>query len=221
MRAPRRRSRPLEAHAVYLEPRRVDAAQAVVVYYSWRNGVALIASWNALFVLINLSMVVVILRERRGGEIPSGLRDLHQQHFAALAPAEFMRWWQMGEDDMVHDRMLLLAGTHPQWLYFVLSGTVRIERLGAAAVDVPAGHPVGEMSLLTGQPANADVKAVGCVVLRRWATTELQHLRQRKPAVWTQIQSAIGFDLVQKSTAARRPRSRLRRPPADVARGAS
>ncbi len=173
-------------------------AQTLIVYYTWRNGVVLVSSWNAIFAVINLVMVVQILRERRQVEIPAELRELYRQHFSALAPPEFMRWWGLGRRDIVQDHVLVLAGAHPQWLYFILSGTVRVRRPGGHVMEVPAGFLVGEMSLLTGQPANADVEAVGRVEVMRWATDDLVKLRERKPAVWTQIQSVIGYDLVQK-----------------------
>ena len=40
-------------------------AQALIVVYTWRNGVPVISGWNVLYVLINVFMVVQILRERR------------------------------------------------------------------------------------------------------------------------------------------------------------
>jgi CRP-like cAMP-binding protein len=60
------------------------------------------------------------------------------------------------------------------------------------------GHFVGEMSLITGRPATADVVAVGEVDVMRWPIQDLKALRERDPALWTRIQSAVGQDLVVK-----------------------
>jgi hypothetical protein len=54
------------------------------------------------------------------------------------------------------------------------------------------------MSLITGQPANADVDAIGEVDVIRWPAREITALRERSPGLWTKIQSALGSDLVEK-----------------------
>jgi hypothetical protein len=54
------------------------------------------------------------------------------------------------------------------------------------------------MSLLTGEPANADVDAVGVVEVMQWPTDQLHALRHRNPSFWSKIQSVIGHDLVEK-----------------------
>jgi CRP-like cAMP-binding protein len=175
------------------------AAQIIVVTYTWYNGVHLISAWNALFVVINSYMVVQILRERRAVELPDDLRPLHERHFAALSPQEFLRLWRQGRREMLRagDR-LARAGQRPDSLYFILSGQVRVSRNHANVFELPAGHFVAEMSLLTGEMANADVDAVGDVEVVRWPTQDLRDVRQRNPSLWTKIQSVIGHDLVEK-----------------------
>jgi hypothetical protein len=54
------------------------------------------------------------------------------------------------------------------------------------------------MSLITGQPANADVDAVGEVEVIRWSARDVRGLRERSPGLWTKIQSVLGYDLVEK-----------------------
>lgn len=52
-------------------------AQALVVFYTWRTGVPVIAAWNIVFVGINSVMAVQILRERRAVVLPAELTDLY------------------------------------------------------------------------------------------------------------------------------------------------
>jgi CRP-like cAMP-binding protein len=80
-----------------------------------------------------------------------------------------------------------------------------VSRNAANVFDLPAGHFVAEMSLLTGDAANADVDAVEGVEVVRWATADLRELRQRNPSLWTKIQSVIGHDLVEKIQRFERP----------------
>lgn len=174
-------------------------AQAVVVVYTWSNGVHIISAWNGLFAVINAYMVVQILRERRAVTLPADLQPLYARHFSALSPPEFLRWWRQGRrESLPGGERLARAGEHPDWLYFLLGGHVRVSRNSANIFELPAGYFVAEMSLLTGEPANADVDAIDSVDVMRWQTQDLRDLRQRNPSLWAKIQSVIGHDLVEK-----------------------
>ena len=173
-------------------------AQACIAIYAWRMGVPAIAAWNVLFVGVNATWVVRILQERRAVAVPRDLRVLYERHFAALTPPEFLRWWQQGRRATLRDVTLARAGSQPESLYFLLRGTVRITRDGALVTDVPAGFFIAEMSLLTGEPANADADAVGEIEVMRWPIADMVALHRRNPVLWTKIQSVIGHDLVAK-----------------------
>lgn len=173
-------------------------AQVLLMIYTFSNGLYLLPAWNLVFVVINVYMVVRILRERRELQLPADLALLHAQHFAALTPREFLRLWNLGHRERLADCSLARTGEHPEWLYFLLAGTVLVSRGDTLVRELPSGYFVAEMSLLTGQPANADVRASGSVEVMRWARSELQQIRQKNAALWTKIQSVIGRDLVEK-----------------------
>jgi len=173
-------------------------AQTIVATYAFLIGVQAIGAWNSLFACINIVWVVQILRARRAVHLPPDLRALYERHFAAMAPPEFIRWWKMGHRETMRERRLTWAGSKPESLFFLLSGSVRVSRDGTPVTDLPAGYFVAEMSLLTGSPANADVDTIGDVEVMRWATADLRALGDRNPILWTKIQSAIGHDLVEK-----------------------
>lgn len=173
-------------------------AQSVVVLYTWSNGVRLVSGWNLLFAAINTYMAVQILKARRAVTLPDDLRELHAVHFAALSPAEFLRFWQMGERVTLDRERMAREGTTPDWLYFLLDGRAAVTRHGQSLLELSSGCFVCEMSLLTGEAANADVDVTGVAHVMRWPTASLQTLRLRDAPFWTKIQSAIGHDLVEK-----------------------
>ncbi|MCC7010188.1 MAG: cyclic nucleotide-binding domain-containing protein [Acidobacteria bacterium] len=173
-------------------------AQSLIGFYAWRMGVPAIAAWNLLFVGVNATWVARILHERRAVSLPADLRALYERHFAALTPPEFLRWWRQGRRTRLRGVRLARDGEVPDALYFVMEGVVRITRRGEAVAELPAGYFVAEMSLITGQPANADADAVGEVDVVQWPLDELSSLRARNPVLWTKIQSVIGHDLVNK-----------------------
>ena len=172
-------------------------AQIIVGSYALSKGLTPIAAWNSLFCTINIVYVVLILRDRRQVTLPAELQPIYDRRFVVLSPREFLRWWGLGRREKVHGR-LATTGTHPDWLYFVLNGEVRVSRGTTTVTTLPAGFFVAEMSLLTGHPANADVEAVGDIEVIRWPVREMRTLRVRSPALWIKIQSALGYDLVEK-----------------------
>jgi hypothetical protein len=173
-------------------------AQTLVVIYAFRAGVPSIASWNLLFACINAVWVAAILRERRRVAVPAALQPIFVRHFAALTPQEFLRLWGQGRREVLRRGRLVRDGDFPDALYFLMQGSVRISRNGAFVTELGAGRFVAEMSLLTGEPANADVDAVGDVEAMRWPIDDLRAIRDRNPLLWTRIQSVIGHDIVEK-----------------------
>jgi hypothetical protein len=176
------------------------AAQSVLAAYAYLRGPEFLpyVYWNALFVLINLYWVVRLLRERAEVQLPAELRPTWEKHFAAMAPAEFLRLWRDGQAGAVTDTQLVREGTMPEALYFLLSGQVGVRSGGRELVRFGPGHFIAEMSLLTGERTTADVHALGAVEYRAWPAATLARLRTRNPMLWSKVQSVLGHDLVEK-----------------------
>jgi CRP-like cAMP-binding protein len=173
-------------------------AQSVLGYYAWSLGLMNNVMWNTVFVTINVVWTIKILRERRAVALPAHLELLYERHFFPLSRPEFLRWWKLGRRETLREERMTTDGERPRALYFILDGLVRVTRRGEHLTDLPAGHFVAEMSLITGRPANADVHAVDTIEVMRWDVEDLQELRERDPSMWARIQSAIGQDLVAK-----------------------
>lgn len=176
------------------------AAQSVLATYAYLRGPEYLpyVFWNALFVAINTYWVVRLLRERAAVKLPDELKPVYEQHFAALAPAEFLRLWQDGERHSVTDAQLVREGTRPEALYFLLEGVVAVRRNDHLLTQLAAGNFVAEMSLLTGEKTTADVVAQGAIEYMSWPAAKLDRIRLRNPMLWSKIQSVLGHDLVEK-----------------------
>ena len=149
-------------------------------------------------VAVNAWMAYQLVQDRRAVRVPEDVRPTYERHFAPLTPQEFLRFWNAGEPETTDQGWLVRAGERPSWLYFLTGGRVRVFRDAETITELGAGYFVGEMSLLTGRAANADVAPVGRVETRRWSTSALLDARERDPRLWTKIQSVIGLDLVEK-----------------------
>ena len=179
-------------------------AQSLLALYGWRIGIPSIVAWNSAFVAINVVWVILILRERRAVSLPAELGRLHESYFSALTPPEFLRLWRDGQRETLNDDRLTREGAFPESLFFLLSGTVRVSHASDHVRDLEAGCFIGEMSVITGEPATADAVAVGTASVMRWPAERLHAVQQRDPVLWTKVQSVIGQDLVRKLGATRR-----------------
>lgn len=173
-------------------------AQLVLATYAWTIGVWPIVAWNALFVAINAVWVVRIARERRAVVLPGGLDRLHRRHFAAMTAGEFLRFWEQGLSMQVTGTRLTAQGAYPASLFFLVSGRAVVTRNGAHVTDLGPGQFAGEMSLITGAPANADVDVAGDADLHAWPIAVVRAVRDWQPALWSRLQAVLGTDLVEK-----------------------
>jgi hypothetical protein len=73
-----------------------------------------------------------------------------------------------------------------------------VQRGGTVVTQLNPGAFVGEMSLVTGRTANADVDPLDEVTVRRWDRSDVEPFQTRDLGMWARIQSAIGVDLVTK-----------------------
>lgn len=174
------------------------AAQVVLSFYALSIHVHSISAWNAVFATINTAWAIRILHERRQVQVPPELREIHRTRFTAMTSGEFLRWWRLGETKTLRNVALTRDGAHPASLYFILDGVAQVTRGVAVVTELPAGFFVGEMSLVTGRPANADVDAREDVRVQEWPREVLDDLRARDLGMWIKVQSAIGADLVLK-----------------------
>ena len=175
-------------------------AQSVLAAYAYLRGPEFMPYvwWNVLFVLINLYWVARLLRERASVELPAELVPIHEKHFAAMAPPEFLRLWRQGRRESITDAQLVHEGTRPDALYFLLSGEVAVLSRGRELARLAAGSFVAEMSLLTGEHTTADAFALGTVEYLAWPAATLARLRTRNPMLWSKLQSVLGHDIVEK-----------------------
>jgi CPA1 family monovalent cation:H+ antiporter len=79
---------------------------------------------------------------------------------------------------LIPDELVVQAGDRGDEMYFVASGAVTV-KLPGRSIELGSGDFFGELALLTGQPRNADVVALGFCKLLALSSRDLQPLLQR------------------------------------------
>jgi len=174
------------------------SAQSVLAVYAWSVGLGAMVAWNTLFVCINAAWVARLLHERRAVAIPEVLRALHAGPFAAMSAQEFLRFWRLGVEVGGQNAALTTEGDYPSALWLVVRGHAEVSRGGRRVAALHDGQFAGEMSLITGRPANATVALEGEALLHSWPVAGLRELQESDQALWSRVQAVLGADLVAK-----------------------
>ena len=79
------------------------------------------------------------------------------------------------------------TGTQPVW-----------NNDGKPIASLERGSFIAEISFLTGEPASADVHAIGEVIFISWKSDRLKNLQHQNPSFWMKLQHALSEDLIKK-----------------------
>lgn len=155
--------------------------------------------WNAVFVGINIVMLVLLMHERRQRRLSADEAILKRGLFADLDAANFGRLLRIGEwVELPRGTILTHEGTAVDSFYVIADGLAEVEVHGHVVSILQNGSFVGEMSLLTNAPASATVTTLAICRVFRVEQQKLVALLSRHPEIRAGLDRTIGRDLVRK-----------------------
>ena len=173
-------------------------AQGLFIGYSLVTANYTVLIWNSLFSVINLSHVIVLQRRRRPVQIPAELQDIYKEVFHDMSKREFLYFWQIGKETIHEEAVIVEEGRPQEEVMLILSGSARVMKNSKEIAELHRGSFVAEMSLLTGEPASADVVCQTPVTTITWSQKNLRSLKKLNFELWTKIQHVLSKDLVGK-----------------------
>jgi NTE family protein len=106
--------------------------------------------------------------------------------------------------------VVIEEGDFPRRIYFAESGEAEVEVAGQPIGRIRPGTTIGEMSLFTGLPASATVRAVDELVVRVISDTELERIGLEHPQVYRNLAAILADRLAfTNQVAARRESAKL------------
>ena len=157
-----------------------------------------VAFWNLVFIIVNSTMAIRILNERRPVPIPDDLRDLYENVFFRKTSKEFISFWRKGEIINYNDDYLIRDGEMQDKLILILFGKCRVVKNEKEVAVLGREKFVAEMSYLTGEPASADVKADGKMTVICWDSKTLKTIKNNDIKMWLKIKDSLTKDLIEK-----------------------
>lgn len=179
-------------------------AQILLGFYGLHSGNVAMASWNFIFVGINLIRTIGLLAERRPIRLPRDMELIYRQLFASMSRREFLLLWEMGDPRRYDGSQLIHEGEKQTELVLLLDGEVVVRKGGQNLARLGRGKFIAEMSFVTGEPASADVIADGAVRCLAWPQEKLHHLERLNPVLLIKLQKILARDLTGKVKAASR-----------------
>jgi len=154
--------------------------------------------WNVPVLLIHLSMVVALLRQRRGIDLDQEADAIRTLIFPDLDRAMFNIMWHCGEQRVISDKVLIHAGKPVDELTLILDGELDVLIDDGTRIRVGPYRLVGEVSSLRNTVASATVTALGTVRLRTWNKEALAECERRHPAIRLAVLEAMGQEVARK-----------------------
>ena len=173
-------------------------AQTTFVIYGLASQHYSILLWNSIFFIINLIWIVLLLRGRRPANLPAEIAGLYERKFYPMTKREFLKFWQRGTRLKINEETIIREGEKQQELLLILQGTVVVLKNGKEIARLSKGDFIAEMSLLSGNPASADVMSEDPVLCMVWQKDVLHRLERLNNALWSQLQRILSHELIAK-----------------------
>jgi CRP-like cAMP-binding protein len=153
--------------------------------------------WSVVMGASNLWVIRAIVHDRRTHDMTEQEERLFRA-FHKLTPGEFRRLMQKATFRVaLKETILTEEGSFPDRLFFVMEGTVLIKK-GSRAFTYMPGTFIGELSMLTEQPASATVSLPAGGRYVTWDRAELNTLLSKSPSIRLALESLLNRDMAAK-----------------------
>ena len=173
-------------------------AQILAGVYQVMIGRYDVVIWNTVFTIVNFYHIVRIINERRIVFIPEEIKDIYENIFGDFTTKEFMNFWNLGNYKNSSNSLIIKEGEKQYNLLLILNGDVTVKREDQILNKLGRGKFIAEMSLITNEPATANIYSNKNVRYISWNQDELKHFQVSNKDLWIKLHNILSKDLIQK-----------------------
>ena len=173
-------------------------AQILAGVYQVMIGRYDVVIWNGVFTVVNIYHIVRIINERKIVFIPDEIKDIYENIFGDFTTKEFMNFWNLGNYKNSSNSLIIKEGEKQNNLLLILDGEVTVKRQDEILNKLGRGKFIAEMSLITNEPATADIYSNKNVKYISWNQDELKHFQVSNKDLWIKLHNILSKDLIQK-----------------------
>ena len=178
-----------------------------IIYYSIADDTPLWAAiiTSVILGIANLIGLAQIYFRMSKSAIPAKHADIYA-HFSDIPPGDFRNIMKIAQrETLSKDETVTKEGDQNNSLYYVLSGTVKITKLGQK-FEMPTKHFIGEVAYLTNRKSSATTKLSKGTEIIRWDVKTLKEKSRRNTRFKLALEALISNDLAKKVTYAVAPK---------------
>ena len=154
--------------------------------------------WNGIFTIVNIYHIIRIINDRKIILIPNEIKDLYENIFNDFTTKEFINFWSLGTYKNSNNELLIKEGEKQNKLYLIIDGKVTVKRNKKILNSLSRGKFIAEMSLITNEPATADIYADKKMKYISWNQDELKHFQITNKELWIKLHNILSKDLIDK-----------------------
>ncbi len=155
--------------------------------------------WQSMFLLVNLVNLIILVIASRPPRMESWQEEVHKNVFSDLKPAELMPLLKKARQlEFSETEQILFEGQTNNNLYLVLSGRCEIRQGNHVIGWAGRHHFLGEMSMVSGQVASADVTVDAGSVVIAWSQEDLEALYRRNGLFKAYVFQKCGAGMAEK-----------------------
>ena len=173
-------------------------AQVLAGLYQAQIGRYDVVLWNGVFTVVNVYHIIRIINERKIIFVPNEIKDIYENIFSDFTTKEFMNFWNLGIYKDSNDSLLIKEGEKQNHLYLIIDGQVTVKRNDKILNSLRRGKFVAEMSLITNEPATADIYSDKKMKYICWNQDELKHFQVSNKDLWIKLHNILSKDLIHK-----------------------
>jgi CRP-like cAMP-binding protein len=184
----------------------------LLMYFAGFSTLALVE--QSLLLAINVTRIVMLIKERRGVSFTEEEQELYRTVFNRFSPVEFLKIIRLAEwKNAEPDELLAIEQQPVKNLIMIYNGEVAIQKEGKDVVHLRDGTMIGEMSFLRGGTATATVRVARPTRYVAWPQEDLRKMLRRNPTMDVAMQSVLSADLINKLTSEKTPSAASVAPP--------
>jgi hypothetical protein len=155
--------------------------------------------WETLLVLVNIAQLTIANWRNIRARFSDAETAFVARHFPTLSRGEARALLDLGTWRDLADGDVLATQGHPvSALSFLASGRAGVEVGGVHVAECGADDFVGEMTVLSAQPATATVRATGPLRVWQIAPDALRNLLERRDVFARELDAAIARNYREK-----------------------
>ena len=109
-----------------------------------------------------------------------------------------MNFWSLGNYNNSSNSLIIKEGEKQNNLLLILNGEVTVKRGETILNKLGRGKFIAEMSLITNEPATADIYSNENIKYISWNQNELKHFQVSNKNLWIKLHNILSKDIIEK-----------------------